>query len=56
MAADKNFSWKGTLAEANDIRTALEERHAALTARIVELDDEERAEVGRIEKMLRVDF
>jgi len=57
MAQDKNFTWKGTLAEANEIRTALEERKARLQqADINTMPREDRESVGRIDKMLRVDF
>jgi len=57
MAQDKNFTWKGTLAEANEIRKALEERKTRLEqADINDMPRDDRESVGRIDKMLRVDF
>lgn len=57
MAADRNFTVKISLAEANEVRTALQERFDRLTA--MKLDDmaqNERESVGRLEKLLRIDF
>lgn len=57
MAQDKNFGLKLTLAEANEIRVALEERKARLEAGIGSTTDQAGQEsIGRIDKMLRVDF
>jgi hypothetical protein len=67
MVADKNFKWNGTLAEANEIRVALEERHGRLTnpgeglppghpVSLMDLTEQERESIGRIEKLLRIDF
>jgi len=57
MAADKNFGLKITLAEANALKHAAELRLAELqNTPIAELVDEDREEIGHLDKMLRIDF
>jgi hypothetical protein len=57
VVADRNFSWKGTLGEASTIRRALEDRRLEICKKAVDqMTDEEREDVGRIEKLLRIDF
>jgi hypothetical protein len=58
MPQDKNFTGQGTLAEANEIRLALQERKTRLEGRLgtYESDQAEKESIGRIDKLLRVDF
>ena len=57
MAIDKNFTWKGTLGEANTIRRAIEDRRLEICKKAVDdMTDEERQDVVVIEKLLRMDF
>lgn len=57
MTQDKNFGVKLTLSEANEVRTALAERLSRLVGKPVsELTDDEKQAIGRLEKMIRIDF
>ena len=52
-----NFTWKGTLGEANTIRRAIEDRRLEICKKAVDdMTDEERQDVVVIEKLLRMDF
>lgn len=54
---DKNFVWRGTLAEANTIRRSLEDRKQAIESKpLAQMTTQERGDIGRIDKMLRIDF
>lgn len=56
MAA-ANFSLKISLDEANDVREALQEKlDKAMERPAAEWTDDERAQAGRIETLLRRDF
>lgn len=56
MAANKNFSAKWDLEEANIMRKALQIRLDYLTLHLGELTEDEKQEAGRIDTMLRRDF
>ena len=57
MPADKNFSAKLTLSEANTVRAALTALLLQLTAKpVAEMSDADKTNTGNAEKMLRIDF
>lgn len=57
MAADKNFTLKITLAEANAARRAFQAQLAQLNLMTLrDMTDEQREDIGHLEKMLRIDF
>jgi hypothetical protein len=54
--ADRNFSVKWTLSDANTVKITLQRRLAKMIENIDHLSDEDKEEAGRIETILRRDF